>query len=271
MAGDRRIERLRSSVATAAVLVALPGMLPTGAPPRPDLLETAISVGQRDVQTGRSLRLTDAVRNRGRATAARFTTGYYLSRDRARGRGDLRVGGRSIGSLRPGARDRGSATVRISASAIPGSYLLLACADDRDRIRELNELNNCRASTRPFRVTESSSTDRTPPAFAGLMRAVTCIPGPIDGDTKSGYHLSWGSATDDVTASSEIVYDIYQATTPGGENFSNPTYSTPAGLTSFSTPLLPAMKTYYFVVRARDAAGNRDRNRVERAGVNLCV
>jgi hypothetical protein len=271
MAGDRRIERLSSSVATAAVLVALPGMLPTGAQPRPDLLETAISVGQRDVQAGRSLRVTDAVRNRGRATAARFTTGYYLSRDRARGRGDLRVGGRSIGRLRPGATDRGSATARISASAIPGSYPLIACADDHDRIRESDELNNCRATKRIIRVTKPSSADRTPPSFSGLERAVTCIPGPLGGDRKSSYHLSWGPATDDVTPASEIVYDIYQAITPGAEDFSKPTYTAPAGATSFSTPLLPVTKTYYFVVHARDVAGNRDRNRVERTGMNLCV
>ena len=50
-----------------------------------------------------------------------------------------------------------------------------------------------------------------------------------------------------------------------------PTYTTGPGAVSFSTPLLPDDRAYYFVVRARDRAGNRDRNLVERRGTNLCL
>jgi hypothetical protein len=67
------------------------------------------------------------------------------------------------------------------------------------------------------------------------------------------------------------LYDIYQATSPGGEDFSAATYTTPHGQTSFTTPPLAADKDFYFVVRARDRVGNRDSNHVERRGVNLCV
>ena len=115
------------------------------------------------------------------------------------------------------------------------------------------------------------SKDHTPPTFAGLKSATTCIPGPIGGGRTTSYHLSWDPATDDVTPSSEIVYDVYQATTSGGENFATPTYTTPPGATSFDTPQLPTDKYFYFVVRARDQAGNRDSNLVEREGANLCV
>jgi hypothetical protein len=113
--------------------------------------------------------------------------------------------------------------------------------------------------------------DRIPPTFAGLKSATTCIPGPIGGGRTTSYHLSWDPATDNVTPSSKIAYDVYQASKPGGENFSTPTYSTPAGATSFDTPPLAADKSFYFVVRARDRAGNRDSNKVERQGQNLCV
>jgi len=113
--------------------------------------------------------------------------------------------------------------------------------------------------------------DSTPPTFAGLKSATTCIPGPVGGGRTTSYHLSWDPATDDVTPSSKIVYDVYQATTPGGEDFSAPTYTTAAGATSFDTPPLPTDEQFYFVVRARDEAGNRDSNKVERAGENLCV
>jgi hypothetical protein len=110
--------------------------------------------------------------------------------------------------------------------------------------------------------------DRTPPAFAGLRAATTCIPGPI-GERTGRYRLVWPAAKDAVTPQSRLRYDIYRATAPGRENFATPTY-TVRGSTLFMTPPLPSAETYYFVVRARDAAGNRDRNRRERAGENLC-
>ena len=107
--------------------------------------------------------------------------------------------------------------------------------------------------------------------FAGLESAVTCIPGPVGGDRTSSFQLTWAAAKDNVTLSSRIVYDIYEARAPGTESFSHPTYTTRRGATKFTTPPLHSTETYYFVVRARDAAGNRDRNRRERPGRNLCV
>jgi hypothetical protein len=115
-----------------------------------------------------------------------------------------------------------------------------------------------------------SGPDRTPPRFAGLASATTCIPGPIGGQS-AAYRLSWDAATDNRTPSTQIVYDIYQATKSGGEDFSTPTYSSQRGATTFTTPPLRSDTTFYFVVRARDRAGNRDSNTVEREGVNICV
>lgn len=113
--------------------------------------------------------------------------------------------------------------------------------------------------------------DSLPPTFAGLKSAVTCIPGPIGGGRTTSYRLSWDPATDNRTPAARIVYDIYQATAPGSEDFSKPTYTTLAGATSFDTPQLPTEQTFYFVVRARDRTGNSDANKVERQGQNLCV
>jgi len=114
------------------------------------------------------------------------------------------------------------------------------------------------------------SRDDQPPTFAGLASATTCVPGPAGGRTTS-YTLRWDPATDNVTRTNKIAYDVYQASAPGGEDFSAPTYTTARGATSFVTPPLPADKAVYFVVRARDKAGNRDSNTVERQGQNLCV
>jgi hypothetical protein len=113
--------------------------------------------------------------------------------------------------------------------------------------------------------------DRTPPRFGGLKAATTCLPGPIGEGRSAAYHLRWDPATDDVTPANAIVYDVYQATTSRGEDYSTPTYMTEPGAISFMTPLLPSTETYYFVVRASDQAGNHDQNGIERVGVNLCL
>jgi hypothetical protein len=112
--------------------------------------------------------------------------------------------------------------------------------------------------------------DTTAPSFAGLKSATTCIPGPIAPGRTTRYTLTWDAATDDVTPEAKLVYLVYQATSPGGEDFTMPTY-TRHGATTFRTPKLSTVQTYYFVVRARDRAGNIDQNTVERQGVNPCV
>ena|SRR5439155_8243667 len=118
---------------------------------------------------------------------------------------------------------------------------------------------------------EARKRDHKPPAFAGLQSAVTCIPGPIGPGTTASYHLTWQAATDKVSPSSAIVYEVFQAGKSGAEDFSTPTYTTSPGATSFDTPPLPADQSFFFVVRATDEAGNTDSNTIEREGVNLCL
>lgn len=104
--------------------------------------------------------------------------------------------------------------------------------------------------------------DTVPPTFAGASGAT----GGANAVT-----LTWAAATDDLTPSSEIVYLIYRSTVPGGESFAAPTYVTPPGATSFAAGGLAVSTTYYFVVRARDLAGNTDLNLVERSATTLAV
>ncbi len=113
--------------------------------------------------------------------------------------------------------------------------------------------------------------DQIPPTFAGLTSATTCVPGPISPGQSGSYTLIWDPANDNTTPPKKIVYEIYQASKPGGEDYTAATYVTDAGATSFTTPALPVDESVYFVVRARDRVGNRDANQVERQGVNICV
>lgn len=96
--------------------------------------------------------------------------------------------------------------------------------------------------------------DQTPPSFAGASSAT---PSP------NAITLGWSAASDNVTPASDIVYLVYRATTAGGESFATPSFTTAPGATSLSIGQLPINTRYYFVVRARDAAGNVDGNTVE--------
>lgn len=113
--------------------------------------------------------------------------------------------------------------------------------------------------------------DQTAPTFAGLERAFACTPGPQRPRQTTPYTLTWQAAHDDVTPAAALVYDVYFATNAGGEDFSRPTWVTRPGATSFRTPGLPSHGEAYFVVRARDAAGNEDGNAVERKGLDPCA
>jgi hypothetical protein len=127
-----------------------------------------------------------------------------------------------------------------------------------------------RSTTPPIGTPPPPSADGTPPSFAGLQSAFACTPGPQRPGQTTPFTLSWQAATDDLTPSSEIVYDIYVATTQAGEDFSKPMWTTPPGVTMYRTPGLASHGTFYFVVRARDLAGNEDHNTSEQRGVDPC-
>jgi hypothetical protein len=98
--------------------------------------------------------------------------------------------------------------------------------------------------------------DKTPPAFAGLSTADTL------GTT---INLSWAAATDNADLQPTLKYDVFQATTAGGQDFNTPNFTTSAGATSFPVTNLAVSTKYYFVVRAKDTSGNVDTNTVEKS------
>src|SRR5271169_5390102 len=85
------------------------------------------------------------------------------------------------------------------------------------------------------------ATDITPPVFGGVT-SITVV-------SSSAVQLSWNHATDNVTPQPNIVYLVYQSTTPSGEVYSTPTYTTAPGATGYSVIGLIPGTTYYFVAR----------------------
>jgi hypothetical protein len=95
--------------------------------------------------------------------------------------------------------------------------------------------------------------DTTPPVFAGIASITNVTAASVD--------ANWLPATDVETP---IVYLVYAATVPGGEDYAGqPLLTTVPGATSATVTGLASSSTFYFVVRAKDAAGNVDGNTVE--------
>ncbi|MDX1958552.1 MAG: LamG-like jellyroll fold domain-containing protein [Leptospiraceae bacterium] len=82
--------------------------------------------------------------------------------------------------------------------------------------------------------------------------------------SSTSVRLGWTAATS--TVGSPIEYNIYSANTSGGQNFSTP-LQTVAGVTTATITGITAGTNNYYVVRAKDIAGNVDTNTNERAAL----
>jgi uncharacterized repeat protein (TIGR03803 family) len=164
-----------------------------------DLVESTLSNPPATVAPGGRFTVSETVTNNGQATAAASTTQYYLSVDAAKDAGDLLIGARAIVSLVGGATSAGSKIVTVPAGTAHGVYYVLACADDRFKVVETNETNNCLASATTIVVGQpdlavTALTD--PPAEVAAGRAfgitdtVTNIGTVAAGGSTVRYYLS---------------------------------------------------------------------------------
>ncbi|MCC7538193.1 MAG: fibronectin type III domain-containing protein [Deltaproteobacteria bacterium] len=145
-------------------------------------------------------------------------------------------------------------TTTPSATTAPGatSFVVTGLTTGADYsfvVRARDAAGNVDSNTAQRTV---SLADSTAPVFAGATSARAVGSTSIE--------LSWTAANDDATPASSIVYLVYQATSAGAESFATPSVTTPAGVTGAMITGLSPDTAYFFVVRARDAAGNVDAN-----------
>ncbi len=128
-------------------------------------------------------------------------------------------------------------------------------------VKAKDEAGNVDLNTFEAPATTVTPPDTTPPAFGGVGSTAAFSSSIID--------LSWTAATDLVTPQLNIVYLIYVSTTSGGQDLQTPSFTTSPGATAFSVTGLASSTTYYFVVRAKDEAGNVDSNTAEQFAATL--
>lgn len=129
-------------------------------------------------------------------------------------------------------------------------------------VRAKDQAGNIDGNKVEVSATTLATSDMTPPTFAGLSGASAA---------GTSINLSWAAASDMVSTAAQITYLVYQSTTASGENYAAPTYTTPAGATSFTVSGLSPSTTYFFVVRAQDAAGNIDTNKIEKSAATSSI
>ena len=140
----------------------------------------------------------------------------------------------------------------VYSAAIPGqpagsriSYYIVASVDEQT----ITEPRNAPTDTHTFRI------DTAPPEFAGVDAAF-----PGDGQVT----LSWEAAGEDTPP---VTYLIYRSEESGGEDFAVVLGTTTE--TSYVDSEVTNGETYYYIVRAEDALGNREANTVEASAMPL--
>ncbi|MBI2062044.1 MAG: hypothetical protein HYT87_20215, partial [Nitrospirae bacterium] len=99
--------------------------------------------------------------------------------------------------------------------------------------------------------------DWTAPTFAGLTSATAT--------SETNVNLAWSAGSDTVTATGNIVYQICrEAPQADCQGSFNATFTTSAGAVNYGDGSLTFGNQVYYVVRARDEAGNVDTNTVEK-------
>jgi hypothetical protein len=116
---------------------------------RADLVVASIGDPPADGTTVESFTVPVSTDNIGGGAARRTVTRLFLSLDEQPGDADTVLGEVRVPRLRFGSGPyETSIDVTVPASVQPVAYHLLACADALDRVKELDEYNNCRASAR---------------------------------------------------------------------------------------------------------------------------
>ncbi len=142
------------------------------APPRPDLVVTALTEPPASILPRGTFQVTATVKNEGPAQSAASTTRFYLrsTAEPPPPRKNLN-GEQSVALLGAGAAASSSVMVEVFSDTAAGTYVLEACADGGGDVPEVDDQNNCRNSAGTVTVAAMPdlviTTLSSPPASSG--------------------------------------------------------------------------------------------------------
>lgn len=197
----RALELTVAAVLAASLLQAGPPPASSAAVRRPNLVITAVSSPPQGLAVGSTFRVRDTTKNTSPKASPATVTRYYLTTDPAKSLAARRAsttdprtsptdilltGARKTPLLAGDEKSSSKAPgieVQVPVGTPPATYFLLACADDRGRVTEQLEDDNCRASTssRPVDAPMSGNgrvdamSDTLLPLPAGLEQMVPTI------------------------------------------------------------------------------------------------
>ena len=178
--GPSRREFLNGAWAAVVSLIVLCVVPPTafGAAKRgPDLMLSSLSSAPGQLAPGSTFSESFAEKNIGNKRARASTTDFYLSLSAKLGQGATQLTGAvRIPALKARKKKKVTATLAVPKVTAAGSYLLIGCADDRHKVKERNEHNNCRAASGRVTVTGAEALLPLKPPSGTPMSPADCVP-----------------------------------------------------------------------------------------------
>ena len=186
-AARRGIARALGGLTVAAAAISVAPAAAPAATRSPDLVVSRATVDRAGISEGGTVRVSHVVRNVGTAKAGSSHTRFYLSTDRAGSLAarrtsrtnprtaplDIRLlGARAVTALAPGkSLSHSYVDLTVPVGTAAGKYTVLACADDRGKVREKSEAGNCTAAdTRLTVAAAEGSEDLVLQTFADSFR-----------------------------------------------------------------------------------------------------
>jgi subtilase family serine protease len=167
--------------------------------PSADLVMTALSTATTVIAPGKTLPVSNSVKNQAGFSAGSFAIGFYLSVNADGSTQDVAITAtRTLSALAAGATSTASTTLTIPAATPFGTYYVCAVADSGHTVAESDEGNNtlCTGSTIQVTLPDLSMTDVTPNAATavkgGTLSVTTTVSngGAASGAFRIGFYLS---------------------------------------------------------------------------------
>ena len=137
---------MRLLVTFAALLALVGAQAQARSAPKPNLRVAALSFSTQSVAPGGDVSISETTSNAGSGRAGKSVTAYFLSADARKDANDRRIGSRSVSALKARKRSTKKLSLAIPAAQAAGTFRLIACADDKRKLKEKSERDNCRTA-----------------------------------------------------------------------------------------------------------------------------